>query len=155
MAQNEEAVPSGDLFPSNMTTIKEGKGDLMRSHGNLIFIESNDYLSPRDVTESFWRKYRTAVSLQNIGQYIWTFGGSLIATELCYSLIYNDGINLNEETMAAWGVITLIGAAMDFGGWLRLGNLAETYNTDPSVRKSYSLNIGPTKSGGFGLSLNF
>jgi hypothetical protein len=156
-AQNKDTVQSGDLFPSKMTTIREGKGELMRFHGNLIFSESNEYLLTSDVTGDFWRKYRGAKILQDYGQYLWMLGISYMATDIVIITLYRDA-NIRfykDPSIIIGGICTLVGAAMDFGGWVRLGNLAKTYNTDPSVRKSYSLNLGPTNSGGFGLSFNF
>ncbi|MBR5661428.1 MAG: hypothetical protein IKW99_07750 [Bacteroidales bacterium] len=156
-AQNKDTVQSGDLFPSGITTISEGKGELMRFHGNLIFSESNEYLLSSDVTGQFWRKYNGAKILQDYGQYIWMLGLSYMASDIVFIALYRDG-NTNffkDPSLIVGGIFTLVGAAMDFGGWVRLGNLAKTYNTDPSVRKSYSLNLGPTNSGGFGLSFNF
>ena len=150
-AQNKDTVQSGELFPSKMTTISEGKGELMRFHGNLIFSESNEYLLTSDVTGDFWRKYKGAKILQGM------LGISYMATDIVIITLYRDAdIRFYKDpSIIIGGICTLVGAAMDFGGWVRLGNLAKTYNTDPSVRKSYSLNLGPTNSGGFGLSFNF
>lgn len=156
-AQNKDTVQSGDLFPSKMTTISEGKGELIRFHGDLIFSESNEYLLSSDVTGEFWRKYRGAKILQDYGQYLWMIGLSYMATDMVIFMLYKEANLefLTSPSIILGGLFTLAGVAMDFGGWVRLGNLAKTYNSDPSVRKSYSLNLGPTRSGGFGLSFNF
>ena len=156
-AQNDESVTSGDLFSPKVTEILDGKGELMRFHGSLIFSESNESLLPSDVTGQFWRKYSGARILQDYGQYIWLFGLSYMATDLTISLIYGrDVVNLSKDpNIFIGGFCILFGGTMDYWGWKRLGNLAKTYNTDPSVRKGYSLDFGPTRSGGFGLALNF
>ena len=155
--QNKDTNKSVDLFPSKMNNIIEGKGELMRFHGDLIFSESNEYLLSSDVTGDFWRKYRGAKILQDYGQYLWMIGLSYVATDVVIIMLYRDAniSILKSPSLIVGGLCTLVGAAMDFGGWVKLGNLAKTYNSDPSVRKSYSLNLGPTNSGGFGLSFNF
>ena len=157
LAQGNNTASEGELFSKDITTIKDGKGELMRFHGSLVFSESNDPLRSSDVTGVFWRKYRSATILQDYGQYIWMLGLSYMASDVVFAMIYkNEGYQFSKDPSLIVGALcTLVGGAMDFGGWVRLGNLANTYNTDPSVRKEYSLNFGPTRSGGFGLSLNF
>ena len=157
LAQENKTTSEGELFSKDITSIKEGKGELMRFHGSLVFSETNDPLRSSDVTGVFWRKYRSAAILQDYGQYLWMMGLSYMATDVVFAMIYrSEGYNpFKDPSMIVGAACTLVGAAMDFGGWVRLGNLAKTYNSDPSVRKAYSLNIGPTRSGGFGLSLNF
>lgn len=157
LAQENKTTSEGELFSKDITTIKEGKGELMRFHGSLVFSETNDPLLANDVTGEFWRKYRSARILQDYGQYLWMMGLSYMATDAVFAVIYRNGVYnfFKDPSMIVGALCTLAGGAMDFGAWVRLGNLAKTYNTDSSVRKAYSLNIGPTRSGGFGLSLNF
>ncbi|MBO6248451.1 MAG: hypothetical protein J6L98_06775 [Bacteroidales bacterium] len=156
-AQNNGSSKSQDLFPSDLTTISGGKGELMRFHGTLIYSESSELLRSSDVTGEFWRKYKSASILQDYGRYLWSLGLSYMATDAVIGLIYRNSNYgpLKDPSMIIGAACALVGGAMDFGGWVRLGNLAKQYNSDPSVRKEYSLNIGPTSSGGFGLSLNF
>ncbi|MBR1927142.1 MAG: hypothetical protein IJ840_05275 [Bacteroidales bacterium] len=153
LAQNNNDSGYGELFSSDVTT-RGGKGELERFHGRLMFNESNELLSPGDVENWFWKKYLGARTLQDYGQYLWILGASWVATDLLISALYS-GDTITPPSMIVGGICVLIGGAMDLGGWIRLGNLAKTYNNDPTARKQYSLNLGPTRSGGFGLSLSF
>lgn len=157
LAQNDSSVTLEDLYSTKVTEIREGKGELMRYHGALIFSETNDYLTSLDVSGPFWRKYNSARRLQDYGQYIWLFGLSYMASDLAVTLLYSTlGTDFHMNgSMLVGGLCVLVGGSMDFFGWKKLGDLADLYNTDPSVRKAYSLKLGPTMSGGFGLSLNF
>lgn len=157
LAQDKGSVELKDLYSPKVTTITaDGNGQLERFHGRLMFTESNRYLSANDVTNDFWKKYYNAQRLQYWGRYIWTLGLSYTATDLVFNLFYDrDGNLFSDPSFILGGVLTIIGGSMDFGGWSKLGNLAKTYNSDPTVRRSYSLYLGPTKSGGIGLSLNF
>lgn len=157
LAQDKGSVDYQDLYSPKVTTITaEGNGRLERFHGKLMFTENNRYLSANDVTNDFWKKYYNAQRIQDWGRYIWTLGLSYMASDMIYSLVYNYDRNLlKDPSFIIGGVCTLIGGSMDFGGWLKLGNLADTYNSDPTVRRNYSINLGPTRSGGLGLSLNF
>lgn len=156
-AQNNRSVTLEDLYSTKVTEIRDGKGELMRYHGALIFSETNQYLTTSDVSAPFWRKYDSARRLQDYGQYIWLFGLSYMASDLAVSLL-SRGIGtyyFGNGSMLVGGLCVLVGGSMDFFGWKKLGDLADLYNTDPSVRKAYSINLGPTRSGGFGLTLNF
>ena len=156
LAQNKDSIKYDDLYSPKVNTISEGKGELQRFHGKLIFTETNTYLSARDVTNDFWKKYNSAQRLQYWGRYIWTLGLSYAASDVVFHMLYKGGDGLlADPSFILGGVLTLVGGSMDYGGWAKLGNLAKTYNSDPGVRKTYSLNLGPTRSGGFGLSLNF
>ena len=155
-AQNEGSVKYDDLYSPKVSSISEGKGQLERYHGSLMFVETNRFLSANDVTNAFWKKYYGAKRLQSWGQYLWGLGLSYMATDLIFDLVYrNDRNLLKDPSFLLGGALALIGGSMDFGGWVRLGNLANTYNSDPTVRKEYTLNFGPTRSGGMGLTLNF
>ena len=155
-AQDNGSVKYDDLFSPKVSTITEGKGQVERYHGSLMFVETNRFLSANDVTNSFWKKYYGAKRLQSWGQYIWGFGLSYMASDLIFDLVYRDSRNLlSDPSFLVGGVLALVGGSMDFGGWVRLGKLADTYNSDPSVRREYSMNFGPTRSGGIGLTLNF
>ena len=155
-AQDNGSVKYDDLYSPKVTTISEGNGQLERFHGSLMFVETNRFLTANDVTNSFWKKYYGARRLQDWGQYIWCFGLSYMASDLVFELFYRTDRNiLTNPSFLLGGALALVGGAMDFGGWLWLGNLADTYNSDPTVRRSYSLNLGPTRSGGVGLTLNF
>ena len=158
LAQDKGSVDYQDLYSPKITTIaSEGKGQLERFHGKLMFTETNRFLSANDVTNDFWKKYYNAQRLQNWGRYMWTLGLSYMASDLLYSLIYslNNSNILKDPSFIIGGACTLVGGSLDFGGWLKLGNLADTYNSDPTVRRNYTINLGPTRSGGLGLSLNF
>ena len=122
-----------------------------------MFTGNNRFLTAADVDNVFMKRYYGAQRLQSWGQYLWGLGVSYMATDLIFSAINLNGQNniLKDPSMWLGGICTLAGVAMDFGGWVRLGKLADTYNSDPSVRRNYSLELGPTKSGGYGLSLNF
>lgn len=157
LAQDKGSVELQDLYSPKVTTITaDSKGQLERFHGRLMFIETNRYLSANDVTNDFWKKYYNAQRLQYWGRYIWTLGLSYTASDLIFNMVMDrDGNLLSDPSFILGGVLTIIGGSMDFGGWSKLGKLAGTYNSDPTVRRSYSFNFGPTKSGGVGLSLNF
>ena len=157
LAQDKGSVELKDLYSPKVTTITaDSKGQLERFHGRLMFTETNRYLSANDVTNDFWKKYNNAQRLQYWGRYIWTLGLSYTASDLVFNMFY-EGNNslLSDPSFILGGIMTLIGGSMDFGGWSKLGKLADSYNSDPTVRRSYSINFGPTKSGGVGLSLNF
>ncbi len=157
LAQNKGSVDYQDLYSPKIATVSpENDGPLERFHGKLMFTESNRYLSSGDVSNSFWKKYYGAQSLQTWGRYMWSLGLSYVASDLVFNLIYDQAGNLiKDPSFIVGGALALIGGAMDFGGWVKLGNLAKTYNSDPSVRREYSLNLGPTRSGGFGLTMDF
>ena len=157
LAQDKGSVELQDLYSPKVPTISaDGNGPLERFHGKLMFTENNRYLSANDVTNTFWKKYYNAQKLQYWGRYIWTLGLSYTASDLVFNMFDGrDNKILTDPSFIIGGVLTIIGGSMDFGGWSKLGKLADTYNSDPSVRRSYSLNFGPTKSGGVGLSLNF
>ena len=157
LAQDKGSVDYQDLYSPKVTTISsEGNGQLERFHGKLLFTETNRYLSAKDVTNDFWKKYNNAQRLQDWGRYIWTLGLSYMASDMIYSLVNKYDRNIfTDPSMIIGGVCALVGGSMDLGGWLKLGNLAYTYNSDPGVRRNYSLDLGPTRSGGLGLTLNF
>lgn len=134
-------------------------GDVERFHGRLLHTNTNTYLSAAEVSNDFYKKYVNAQKLQDWGQYIWKIGASYAASSMVYCFFENDPFG--EDFFARHpGVLIgtacgLIGGVMDFAGWARLGSLANTYNSTPGVRRGYSLNVGPTRSGGLGLALNF
>ena len=155
LAQDKDSVKLDDLFSPSVKTIGEGKGEVERFHGRLMFSETNTYLTSKDVTNDFWKKYYNSQRLQHWGQYLWQFGLSYIATDMVFMMINGRVGNTVDASLIVGAACTLVGGVLDFGGWMRLGNLAATYNSDPSVRRNYSFNLGPTRSGGFGLSLIF
>ena len=89
----------------------------------------------------------------------WGLGASYAASSMVSCIFENDpfgkGFFSRHPGVVIGAAFGLIGGAMDFAGWAKLGSLADTYNTNPGVRKGYSLNFGQTVSGGFGLALNF
>lgn len=156
MAQEKDKVTFDDLYSPSVKAITEGQGELSRFHGKLMFMGNNRYLSPQDVNNKFWKKYYGAQSMQSWGQYLWSLGLGYVATDLIYSSLHtSSGKFYDDPSLWVGGFCALVGGALDFGGWLRLGKLAKTYNSDPSVRKEYSLDFGSTRSGGIGLTLNF
>lgn len=154
-AQNNDSFEYDDLFSPKITTVSGHIGDVERFHGRLMFPESNTTLSARDVTNDFWKKYCRAQRFQYYGRYLWTLGLSYMASDLAFNMLYENRDILKDPSFLLGGLFTLIGGSFDFGGWKALGNLADTYNSDPSVKREYTLNFGPTSSGGIGLSLNF
>ena len=136
-AQNNDVITSGDLYSPKVNTIIEGKGELSRFHGALMFNETNQYLSAGDVDNRFWRKYRNAQIMQDYGQYLWMIGLSGVATDVTYALLHGwDWDFKKDPTVILGGICVLLGGSLDLAGWMKLGNLAELYNTDPTVRKS-------------------
>ena len=156
-----KAVQFEDLYSPGNVAQEAGikPGDVERFRGRLIHSNTNTYLNASEVTNDFYKKYVTAQQLQNWGQYIWGLGVSYAATSLVYCIFEQDPFGPDFLTRhpgvligAACG---LVGGALDFAGWAKLGSLADTYNSNSSVRKGYTLNFGPTRSGGLGLALNF
>ena len=156
-----KAIPLNDLYaPKKVATEATVQpGDVERFRGRLIHTNTNTYLSSSEVDNDFYKKYVNAQKLQSWGQYIWGLGASYAVSSMVYCIFESDPFG-KDFLRRHPGVIVgaacgLIGGAMDFAGWSKLGSLADTYNANPGVRRGYSLNLGPTHSGGLGLALNF
>lgn len=156
-----KAIPLGDLY-SPKSVAQEATivpGDVERFHGRLLHTNTNTYLNTSEVTNDFYKKYVNAQQLQNWGQYIWGLGVSYAATSLVYCIFetnpFGEGFLTRHPGVVIGAACGLVGGIMDYAGWAKLGSLADTYNSNPSVRKGYTLNFGATRSGGLGLALNF
>lgn len=156
-----KAIPLDDLYSpksvANEASIKPG--DVERFHGRLIHSNTNTYLNASEVTNDFYKKYVNAQQLQNWGQYIWGLGVSYAVSSMVYCIFesnpFGEGFVSRHPGVVIGAACGLVGGIMDYAGWAKLGSLADTYNKDTSVRRGYSLNFGATRSGGFGLALNF
>ena len=96
-AQDNGSVKYDDLYSPKVTSISEGKGQLERYHGSLMFVETNRFLSANDVTNAFWKKYYGAKRLQSWGQYLWGLGLSYMATDMIFDLVYRNDRNLLKD----------------------------------------------------------
>jgi len=143
-----------DLYNTAPVVQRLDEGELSRYHGSLVFLETGHYLNPSNVDSAFWKQYRTASSLSDWGQYLWTFGVGCIAADLIFSLPYGRGEDFLSYNMVVGGVMLLIGIPMDVAGHVKLGKLADQYNSEHSTGKEVSLHIGQTQHG-YGIALNF
>lgn len=151
----------------------DSPGTVIRSHGKLVFDATNEYLAPFDVSATFWKEYESAVTMQHVGRYIWMAGAGCViiggiwagfeaGNDMDIDMDIPGGSKVDMDMsdngyvvpLVAGGVLGIVGVALDYAGWRKLGKLARKYNDGFGRSYSVDVGLGPTPSG-FGLSVRF